>query len=82
MPYLISRQLNQDVSMAKQLAGKGAVVITERGNPAHVLMTYDESQKLTGAVTNLVDALAMEDGADIAFDPQKIEIDVRPAEFD
>jgi len=29
-----------------------------------------------------VDALAMDDGADIAFDPQKLEIDVRPAEFD
>ena len=82
MTYLTSRQLNQEVSMAKKLAGQGPVVITDRGNPAHVLMTYDEYQKLTGAATDLVDALAMDDGADIAFDPKKLEIDVRPAEFD
>ena len=68
--------------MAKKLARQGPVVITDRGNPAHVLMTYDEYQKLTGAATNLVDALAMDDGADVAFDPQKIDIDVRPSEFD
>lgn len=68
--------------MAKKLARQGPVVITDRGNPAHVLMTYDEYQKLAGAATNLVDALAMDDGADVAFDPQKIDIDVRPAEFD
>ena len=45
---LSSRELNHDVSSAKKAAQKGPVVITDRGRPSHVLMTYDEFQRLTG----------------------------------
>ena len=38
-----SRDLNQDVSRAKKAARDGPVVITDRGKPSHVLMTYAES---------------------------------------
>ena len=35
-----SRALNQDVSRAKKAADGGPVIITDRGKPSHVLMTY------------------------------------------
>jgi PHD/YefM family antitoxin component YafN of YafNO toxin-antitoxin module len=34
-----SREFNQDVSRAKRIAFKGPVFITDRGRPAHVLLT-------------------------------------------
>jgi prevent-host-death family protein len=43
-----SRQYNQDASAVKRAAKDGAVIITERGKPAHVLMTYEAYERLTG----------------------------------
>jgi hypothetical protein len=42
---------------------------TDRGRPAHVLLSFEEYQKLLGADPNLLDALAMAEGEDIEFDP-------------
>ena len=56
---LSSRQFNQDASKAKKAALTGPVFITDRGRPAHVLLTYDEYKKLTGAHTRIADLLAM-----------------------
>jgi prevent-host-death family protein len=36
-----SREFNQDASGAKRSASKGPVVITDRGRPAHVLLTIE-----------------------------------------
>lgn len=71
---LSSRALNHDVSSAKKAAQHGPVVITDRGKPSHVLMTYDEFQRLTGKRRSLVDALAMPGLSDIDFDPPRVEI--------
>jgi prevent-host-death family protein len=35
-----SRELNQDVGKAKRAAEQGPVVITDRGRPAYVLLSY------------------------------------------
>jgi prevent-host-death family protein len=43
-----SREFNQDASRVKRAAAKGAVFITDRGRPAHVLMTIDEYERLHG----------------------------------
>ena len=45
---LSSRELNHDVSRAKKAAQNGPVVITDRGKPSHVLMTYGEFRRLSG----------------------------------
>ena len=37
-----SRQFDQNTSLAKKAALTGPVFITDRGRPAHVLLTYDE----------------------------------------
>ena len=56
---LSSRQFNQDASKAKKAAAAGPVFITDRGRPAHVLLTFDEYKKITGDRTRIADLLAM-----------------------
>lgn len=71
---LTSRELNHDVSSAKKAAKDGPVVITDRGKPSHVLMTYDEFRRLTGRRRSLTQALAMPGLSDIDFDPPRAPI--------
>ena len=56
---LSSRQFNQDASRAKKAALAGPVFITDRGRPAHVLLTFDEYKKITGGHTKIADLLAL-----------------------
>ncbi len=80
---LSSREFNQDTSRAKKAAKKGPVFITDRGRPAHVLLTIEEFQKLTGAHPSIVDMLAMPGGADIEFEPPRLRGPVsRSADLD
>jgi prevent-host-death family protein len=69
-----SRELNQDVGSAKKAAQKGPVIITDRGKPSHVLMTFDEYKRLTGKHRSLVEALSMPGLSDIEFEPIRVEI--------
>ncbi len=71
---LSSRELNHDVSSAKKAALKGPVVITDRGRPSHVLMTYESYERLTGKRRSLVDALSMPGLSDIDFDRPRANI--------
>lgn len=78
-----SREFNQDTSGAKQAARKGPVFITDRGRPAHVLLTIEEYQRLTGARTTLKDALAQTDVLDFDFEPPRLGSElVDPAALD
>jgi prevent-host-death family protein len=56
---LSSRDFNQDTGRAKKAASAGPVFITDRGKPAHVLLTIEDYQRLTGKRRSVVDALAM-----------------------
>lgn len=60
-----SRQFNQDASGAKKAAQAGPVFITDRGQPAHVLLTFDDYKKLSHIPTRIADLLAMPDVAGI-----------------
>ena len=42
-----SREFNQNTSSAKHAADEGPLLITDRGNPAYVLMTNAEFERLT-----------------------------------
>ena len=78
-----SREFNQDTSRAKKAAGKGPVFITDRGRPAHVLLTIEEYQRLTGESMSLLKAVEQEGAeADFQFDPPRLEGFVRPADLD
>lgn len=78
---LSSRELNHDVSRAKKAAQKGPVVITDRGKPSHVLMTYSEFERLTGRRRNLIDALSMPGLSAIELDPARTEITARDVDL-
>ena len=67
-----SRQFNQDTSMAKKAARAGPDFITDRGRPAHVLLTFDAYKKICGGQTMIADLLAMPGAADIELEiPQQ-----------
>ncbi len=65
---LSSRQFNQDASKAKKAAKAGPVFITDRGKPAHVLLTFDEYKKITRRRTKIADLLAMPGIEDIELE--------------
>jgi PHD/YefM family antitoxin component YafN of YafNO toxin-antitoxin module len=68
---ITSRKFNQDTSGAKKLTKKGPVIITDRGRPAHVLMTIEEYQRLLGRRMSLAEAVAQPDAA-FTFDPPRL----------
>ena len=71
---LSSREFNQDTSRAKKAAAEGPVFITDRGKPAHVLLSIEEYQRLTGKRRNIADLLAMPGLADIELEiPHRTE---------
>ncbi len=78
---LTSRAFNQDTSRAKKAAENGPVFITDRGRPAHVLMTIEEYRRLAKPRQSIADALAMPGSEDIEFDPPRLEIKIRPADL-
>jgi prevent-host-death family protein len=63
---LSSRDFNQDTGRAKSAARHGPVFITDRGTPAHVLLTFEDYQRLTGAQDNIIDLLGLPAGVEDA----------------
>lgn len=67
-----SREFNQDVSKAKRAAANGPVFITDRGHPAHVLLTIEDYERITEKGQSIVELLAMPDAAEIDFEPPRL----------
>lgn len=78
---LSSRQFNQDASKAKKAAMAGPVFITDRGRPAHVLLTFEEYRKLTGGRIKIADLLAMPGIEDVELDIPQLGDLAQPADF-
>ena len=78
---LSSREFNQDTSGAKRAAKEGPVFITDRGQHAYVLLTIEEYHKLSGNEPSIVDLLYMPGAADVEFDPPRMELVTKPADF-
>ena len=78
---LSSRELNQDVTRAKKATKRGPVFITDRGKPAHVLLSFEDYQRLTRQRRSIADALAIPGAADIEFEPPRAMIGARPADL-
>jgi prevent-host-death family protein len=77
-----SRDFNQDTSGAKQAASRGPVFITDRGRPAHVLLTIEDYQRLTGREASIIDMLGMPGVEDIDFEPPRLPGEIhRPADL-
>ncbi len=67
MKLLSSREFNRDVSQAKRAAQTEPVLITDRGQPTHVLMSIADYRRLTGESESILELLAMPDA--VALDP-------------
>ncbi len=78
-----SREFNHDVSRIKKIAFQGPVFITDRGHPAHVLLTFSDYQELTETKENIIDLLAMPHKIDVDFEPEKLnKLFYRSEDFD
>ena len=79
---LSSREFNQDASRAKKAASNGPVFITDRGRPAHVLLTIEEYQRISGDQTSIVEQLAMPADIDLEFEAPRLHGEFyRPADL-
>jgi prevent-host-death family protein len=76
---LSSREFNQDTGRAKRATAQGPVIITDRGQPAHVLLSFADYRKLAGAGPSLLEALAQKEDGDFGFDPPRMGDDVSRA---
>ena len=65
----------------KKAAQQGPVFITDRGRPAHVLLTIDQYRQLTGRGENLIDLLAMPGAEEVEFEPARSGLIFRPADL-
>lgn len=79
---LSSREFNQDTSRAKKAAAAGPVFITDRGKPAHVLLSIADYQRLTGGQGSIIDLLGLPPGIeDVALEIPPLRDPARPADL-
>ncbi|MGX2955726.1 type II toxin-antitoxin system prevent-host-death family antitoxin [Ursidibacter arcticus] len=73
MPIMTCREFNQHPSQAQKAAMIEPVIITNRGAPAFVLMTYSEYEKAQQAkpFRSALDAL-------LPIDDEDIELELQP----
>ena len=79
---LSHQEFNRDTDKAQKAARNGPVFITDHGHLAHVLLTIEEYQRITGCPTNIVEWLAMPDATDLEFEPPRLRDPLyRPADL-
>lgn len=78
---LSSREFNQAASEAKRAANNGPVFITDRGRPAHVLMSIELYQRLTGSRQKIADLLAMPGIENVDLDIPHLRDLAQPADL-
>lgn len=78
---MTSREFNQDAARAKRAAAEGPVFITDRGRPAHVLLSIDEYRRLTGGSARIADLLHAPEAAEIPFEPPRLQDLARGADL-
>ncbi len=78
-----SRRFNQDIAGAKRAADEGPVIITDRGNPANVLLTCEYYQQLNNGQRLILDMFVdRRSEADVHFEPQRDRSLPRPIDLD
>jgi len=76
-----SRELNQDVGRAKKAAISGPVFITDRGKPAHVLLSIEDYLRLAGQRRNHADSLSRPGLSNIEFDTPRVRLESFPPDL-
>jgi len=78
---LSSRELNENVGKAKRASRSGPVIITDRGRPAHVLLSIKEYRKLSGSRQKIADLLALPGAEDIELEIPALRDVALPADL-
>jgi len=78
---MTSREFNQRVSEAKKAASDGPVFITDRGRPAHVLLSIEDYRRLAGGGEKIADLLALPGSEDVALDITPLPDGPTPADL-
>lgn len=68
-----SREFNQDTGRAKKAAEDGPVIITDRGKPAHVLLSIEDYRKLARKRQSIGQMIAMKNANEVEFDPPRLD---------
>ncbi len=77
-----SREFNQDTGRTKHAARRGPVIITDRGRPSHVLLTFEDYQRLTSGGASIIDLLGSPPGVESAeLDVPAVRDPARPADL-
>lgn len=80
---LTSREFNQDTGGAKRAAQAGPVYITDRGQPSHVLLTFESYKRLAANQASITELLAEPPGIeDTDFEFPVSRDTAEPARFD
>ncbi len=72
MTTVTSREFNRDVSAAKRAAADGPVVITDKGRPAHVLMSIRDYERLRERTGRMAERLACPGAIDLPLDDRRV----------
>lgn len=80
MIAISSREFNQDIGSAKRKSVIDPVVITDRGKPTHVLLSYADYEKMLAAQPKVTDLLSL--AHEVDFEPSKMSITPKPVDFD
>ena len=72
MPTITSREFNQGVARAKRAAKEGPVIITDRGQPAYVLMRHETYRRLSRQGPGICALLAHPESENVAFEPPRM----------
>lgn len=79
-----SRDFTRDVSAAKRATDEGPVFITDRGRPAFALLKIEDYYRIVGqgepTFLSVMDGIP--GGGGIEFNPPRLDVPIRPAEFD
>jgi len=78
---LSSQEFSQDALKALGTTVNGPVFITDCGAATHVLLSFQSYQELLAQRSNIAVLLGALQTADIEFDPPRLDIQLRKADF-
>lgn len=81
MTTLSSREFNQGTSKAQEAAKAGPVFITDRGRPAHVLLSIEHYQTLAAPAASTIDLLASPGAETVRFVAPRVRKLTKPADL-
>jgi PHD/YefM family antitoxin component YafN of YafNO toxin-antitoxin module len=84
MPEISSREFAAEPLKVKQLARRGPVIVTNRGQPELVILRYERWRALVpqDVSEDLIEALGDEAAAEIEFEIPRAALEPRKADLD